>query len=154
MLKSRREFLTQTSLGLLAVAAAHRSNAQQPIDLPPGAPPAFGVGPAVGPEVSPATFAEAEKLVQVEMTAGERAMAAASWRKTMAALYERRTGPRKVALESTLAPATRWNPLLPSLETPGLETKTGPDYDRFVRSNPDPGPLPARDEDIAFGSVT
>src|ERR1700678_244284 len=131
MLKSRREFLTQTSLGLLAVAAAHRSNAQQPIDLPPGAPPAFGVGPAVGPEVSPATFAEAEKLVQVEMTAGERAMAAASWRKTMAALYERRTGPRKVALESTLAPASRWNPALP-------EIKIGPDRDQFVRSQTDP----------------
>src|SRR6202522_1772104 len=149
MLKSRREFLTQTSLGLLAVAAAHRSNAQQPIDLPPGAPPAFGVGPAVGPEVSPATFAEAEKLVQVEMTAGERAMAAASWRKTMAALYERRTGPRKIALESTLAPATRWNPVLP-----GLAAQAGPEHDRFVRSNADPGPLPARDEDIAFASVT
>jgi len=149
MLKSRREFLTQTSLGLLAAAAARRSNAQQATDLPPGAPPAFGVGPAVGPEVSPVTFAEAEKLVQVEMTAAQCTMAAASWRKTMAALYERRTGPRKVTLESTLAPATRWNPVLP-----GLAAKTGPEHDRFIRSNADPGALPARDEDIAFASVT
>ena len=148
MSKSRRQFLTQTSLGLLAAATAFRSNAQQPSDLPPGAPPAFGVGPAVGPEVSPATFAEAEKLVQVELNASERAMAAGSWRKTMAALYERRTGPREVALESTLAPATRWNPVLPS-----LATKTGPERDRFVRSNIDPGPLPTRDEDIAFASL-
>ena len=74
-------------------------------------------------------------------------MAASSWRKTMAALYERRTGPRKIALESTLAPATRWNPMLPGL-------KTEPDHDRFIRSSTDPGSLPARDEDIAFASVT
>jgi hypothetical protein len=147
MSKSRRQFLSQTSLGLLAAATVYRSYAQQPSDLPPGAPPAFGAGPAVGPEVSPSTFTEAEKLVQVEMTAPERAMAASSWRKTMAALYERRTGPRKVALESKLAPATRWNPLLPGL-------KPVPERDRFVRSNADPGLLPARDEDIAFASLT
>src|SRR6266852_6351967 len=101
MANSRRQFLTQTSLGLLGAATSYRVLAQQPSDLPPGAPPAFGAGPAVGPEVSPSIFAEAEKLVQVEMTAPERAMAARSWRKTMAALYERRTGPRKVALESS-----------------------------------------------------
>ncbi len=151
MAKSRRQFLTQTSLGLLATATAFCSYAQQPADLPPGAPPAFGTGPAVGPEVSPSTFAEAEKLVQFEMSASERAMAAGSWRKTMAALYERRVGPRRVALESTLAPASRWDPMLP-----GLASKAGPEpaRDRFIRSNSDPGPLPARDEDIAFASVT
>src|SRR5258706_5462565 len=147
MSKSRRQFLTQTSLGLLAAATAYGNYAQQPADLPPGAPPAFGAGPAIGPEVSPSTFAEAEKLVQVEMIVSERAMAAASWRKTMAALYERRTGPRKVVLESTLAPASRWDPMLPGF-------KSGPERDRFVRSNTDPGPLPARDEDIAFASLT
>jgi Asp-tRNA(Asn)/Glu-tRNA(Gln) amidotransferase A subunit family amidase len=147
MAKSRRQFLTQTSLGLLGAATVYRSYAQQPSDLPPGAPPAFGTGPAVGPEVSPSTFAEAEKLVQVELTPTERVMAASSWRKTMAALYERRTGPRKVALESGLAPASRWNPVLPGLGG-------GPERDRFIRSNVDPGPLPARDEDIAFASLT
>jgi Asp-tRNA(Asn)/Glu-tRNA(Gln) amidotransferase A subunit family amidase len=147
MSKSRRQFLTQTSLGLLAAATAHRSYAQQSSDLPPGAPPAFGTAPAVGPEVLPSTFAEAEKLVQVELTATERAMAAASWRTTMAGLYERRTGPRKVTLESTLAPASRWDPMLPGL-------KRGPERDAFIRSDFDPGTLPARDEDIAFASVT
>jgi len=149
MSKSRREFLTQTSLGLLAAGSVLRSYAQQPGGLPPGAPPAFGTGPAVGPEVSPTTFAEAEKLVQVELSNSERVMAAGSWRKTMAALYERRTGPRKVKLESSLAPASRWNPVLP-----GLAARTGPEHDRFLRSNMDPGPLPASDEDIAFASVT
>src|SRR5258708_1636163 len=149
MSKSRRQFLTQTSLGLLAAATAYRSYAQRPGDLPPGAPPAFGTSPPVGPEVSATTFAEAEKVVQVELSASERAMAAGSWRKTMAALYERRTGPRKLALEPTLAPASHWNPVLPS-----LAAKTGPARDRFIRSNSDPGPLPARDEDIAFASLS
>ena len=127
-LKSRRQFLTETSLGLLAVATVQQSYAQQPSDLPPGAPPAFGTGPAVGPEVSASTFTEAEKLVQVELSATERAVAASSWRKTMASLYERRTGPRKVALESTLAPASGWNPVLP-----GLAAETGPERDQFIR---------------------
>jgi Asp-tRNA(Asn)/Glu-tRNA(Gln) amidotransferase A subunit family amidase len=147
MSKSRREFLTHTSLSLLAVATGCRSYAQESSQLPPGAPPAFGTAPAVGPEVSPSTFAEAEKLVQVEMTAAERAIAAASWRTTMAGLYERRTGPRKVSLESALAPASRWDPMLPGL-------KSGPERNEFVRSSADAGPLPARDEDIAFSSVT
>jgi Asp-tRNA(Asn)/Glu-tRNA(Gln) amidotransferase A subunit family amidase len=147
MSKSRRQFLTQTSLSLLAVATANRSYAQQSSDLPPGAPPAFGTAPPVGPQVSPSTFAEAEKLIQVELTTGERVMAAASWRTTMAGLYERRMGPRKVALESTLAPASRWDPTLPGLHS-------GPERNQFVRSNTDPGPLPERDEDIAFASVT
>ena len=147
MAKSRRQFLTETSLGLLATATAYRCYAQQPGDLPPGAPPAFGTGPAVGPEVSPSTFAEAEKLVQIDLTASERAMAASSWRKTMAALYERRTGPRQVKLASTAAPASRWDPMLPGM-------KRGAERDVFIRANVDPGPLPARDEDIAFARVT
>ena len=150
MAKSRRQFLTITSMGILGASAAlqRQNTAQQnPADLPPGAPPAFGAGPAVGPEVSATTFAEAEKLVQFEMTPAERTVAADSWRKTMAALYERRTGPRKLALPTTIAPATRWDPILPG-------QKSGPEHDRFVRSSIDPGPLPARDEDIAFATVT
>lgn len=149
MSKSRREFLTVTSLGVLGAATLPGQNpqAQNPGALPPGAPPAFGTAPPAGPEVSPTTFAEAEKLVQFDMTPSERAMAAATWRQTMAGLYERRTGSRKLALETTLAPATRWNPILPG-------QKAGPERDRFVRSNVDPGPLPAREEDIAFAPVT
>ena len=149
--KSRREFLAVTTLGTLGVAAASaiKLNAQEqtPSDLPPGAPSAFGTGSPVGPEVTTATFAEAEKLMQFELTGAERAMAAATWRKTMASLYERRTGPRKVALETTLSPATRWDPVLPGL-------KAGPARDQFIRSKADPGPLPAKDADIAFASVT
>src|ERR1039457_5076916 len=146
MSKSRREFLTLTSVALIGATITGNSRAQTPSGLPPGAPPAFGAGPAVGPEVSPSTFAEAQKLVQIEMTEPERAQAAGSWRTNMAALYERRTGPRKVALETTLAPATQWNPVLPGM-------KAGPERDRFVRSNTAPKPLPADGEDIAFASV-
>ena len=145
-MKSRRQFITLTSLSLLGAAAA-QGQSQNPSQLTPGAPPAFGTAPEVGPEVSSATFAEAEKLVQFEMTASERNVAADSWRRTMAAVYERRTGPRKAELDATLSPATLWNPVLPGL-------KTTPERDRFVRSNTDPGPLPSRDEDIAYSPVT
>ncbi|MGB8062993.1 MAG: amidase [Candidatus Sulfotelmatobacter sp.] len=146
MSKSRREFLTITSLGMLGVAAVSRLHAQNMSTLPPGAPSAFGAGPAFGPEVSVTTFAEAEKLVQFPLTDSERAMAAASWRKTMASLYERRVGPRKLALEDTLAPATTWNPMLPGM-------KPVAEQDRFVRSHSETS-LPAKDEDIAFAPVT
>src|ERR1700735_310815 len=146
MSKSRREFITATSLGLLAAAIPGHAQDQKP-ELPPGAPPAFGTGQAVGPKVSPETFVEAEKLVQVELNATECDTAAASWRVNMAPLYERRTGPHKVELDSTLAPYSRWDPVLPG-------QKTLPARDRFVRSDSDPAPLPANDEDIAFASVT
>jgi Asp-tRNA(Asn)/Glu-tRNA(Gln) amidotransferase A subunit family amidase len=146
MTKSRREFLADTSFGLLGAVAVGRIQEQKP-DLPPGAPPAFGTAPPVGPEVSPSTFAEAEKLVQVENTAVHRVEAADSWRVSMAPLYERRTGPQKVALASTLAPYSRWDPVLPG-------EKTGPKRDQFIRSETDPGPVPASDEDIAFASVS
>ena len=101
----------------------------------------------VGPEVSAATFAEAEKLMQVTLSDTERAMAAASWRRSMAAMLERRTGPRKVGIEPEIAPATRWNPVLPG-------AKPGPERDQFVRTKADPGPLPASDDAIAFAPVT
>jgi hypothetical protein len=77
--------------------------------------------------VSPATFAEAEKLMQVTMTPAERHQAADSWRESMAPYLERRTGPRKVGIASTDAPGTLWNPLLPGIPMP-------PSRDRFVRS--------------------
>jgi len=147
MAKSRREFLTDTSLGVLGAMAAVPALAQNPTELPPGAPPAFGTSPPVGPEVSVATFTEAEKLVQIEMSAPDLAQAASSWRTNLASVYERRTGPHKVTIETAVAPWSRWDPVLPG-------QKAGPERDRFVRSEADPGPLPPKDEDIAFASVT
>jgi Asp-tRNA(Asn)/Glu-tRNA(Gln) amidotransferase A subunit family amidase len=155
MSKSRRQFLAQASLGLLGAAVASTVDAQQPTptpaqkpaEPPAGTPPAFGTAPAVGPEVSPATFAEAEKLMQVELSAAERAEAAGNWRNSMAPLYERRTGPRKIDLEPTMAPYSNWNPVLPG-------EMAGPQHDEFNWSRPNPGPLPKDDEDIAFAPVT
>jgi len=112
----------------------------------PGAPPAFGTSPAVGPAVSAATFSEAEKLVQIEMTAKNLAQAAENWQESLAGVYERRTGPKKLAIEDTVAPATTWNPMLPG-------TASGAAKDFFVASSQPVPRLPARDEDIAFAPV-
>ena len=155
-MKFRRAFLIKAPLGLLAVATASRAE-QTPAPTsmptpPPGAPPTFGATAAVGPEVTPATFAEAEKLVQVTMTPAQRAMAARSWRVSMASMQERRSGPRKLALEESVAPASQFNPVFP-----GTASSAGARRERFVRSAARPGPsgqLPARDEDIAFAPVT
>jgi Asp-tRNA(Asn)/Glu-tRNA(Gln) amidotransferase A subunit family amidase len=147
MPKSRRHFLMAGSLGLLGGAAMSRTEGQQPTEPPPGEPPAFGTGPAVGPEVSPTTLAEAEKLAQVELRAKDRELAAKSWRQNLASLYERRTGPRKTTLEPSVSPASHWNPAIPGV-------KVVPERDRFVRNAADPGPLPKNDEDIAFAPVT
>ena len=149
-MKSRRQFLIKAPIGLLGVAAMPGLATEPKADAPPpGAPPTFGTAPAVGPEVTAFTFAEAEKLVQVTMTAAERTMAAASWRTSMAGMLERRTGPRKVLLEASVAPATQWNPLLLL-----GGAKAGPARNKFVRTQSGPGPLPARDEDIAFAPLT
>src|SRR5258707_12480294 len=145
--KSRRQFLAQTSLGILGAAVGCHQEASKPSSQPPGSPSAFGTSPAVGPVVSASTFAEAEKLMRIELTEGERSQIAGNWREAMAGLYERRTGPKKVSFESTLAPASRWNPVLP-----GMSLVSG--QNRFVRSSVDPGPLPTNDADIAFASVT
>jgi len=151
---SRRQFLIKAPLGLAATIAACNGSGQQSSPAgsaattpeTPGAPPAFNTAPPVGPEVSPATFAEAEKLMQVTMTPAQREMATKSWRTSMAALFERRTGPRKLALEDTLAPATRWTP--DTTKEPAAANS-----DRFVRSTSPDVPLPTSDADIAFAPV-
>jgi Asp-tRNA(Asn)/Glu-tRNA(Gln) amidotransferase A subunit family amidase len=148
MSASRREFVALGSMGLLGTAMAGRSQTPTQQSETPGAPPAFGTSPAVGPEVSTATFKEAEKLMQVEMKQADLAEAAANWREQMAPVYERRVGPRKLALEPTLHPATTWNPALPGIST-GM-----PATDRFERSTDRHSPLPAKDEEIAFAPVT
>src|ERR1035438_3161256 len=106
MLRSRREFLTQSTLAMLGAAAKPMRTPQGPgaSEPTPGAPPAFGTLAPAGPEVSPATFTEAEKLVQVELTSAERDLAASSWRANMASGYGRRTAPRKVEPERQKAP--------------------------------------------------
>src|SRR6516162_1233669 len=162
--KTRRDFLVEITLrvaaGVMGLSAAStdeakiaggtRSNARaarSEQQQPAGAPPAFGTGPGVGPVPTPTTFSEAEKLVQVQLSEVQCAQAAASWRGNMSQLYERRTGPRKVELSPTVAPFSRVVSLLPG-------QKVAVTRNRFVRSKSDPGPLPQKDEDLAFAPVT
>ena len=150
MSNTRRRFFSGTSGILMAALAACRKQASpasaSSTSLPPGTPPAFGTSPDVGPVVSAATFAEAEKLVRFELTPAERETAAGNWRNSMAALYERRTGPRKFFPPSTVAPATRWEPV--SITQPG-----GSGRDHFVRTKIAERALPVSDQDIAFAPV-
>ena len=137
MAKTRREFLAEAAVGLAGVAAGAAGalpvEAQDPVQqptpaqLPAGAPPAFGTGQGMGPEVSAATFTEAEKLAQVELSKPHLQMAASSWRGNLSFTYERRTGPRKVALPASVAPYSSWNPALPGMTI-------GPNENRFVRT--------------------
>jgi Asp-tRNA(Asn)/Glu-tRNA(Gln) amidotransferase A subunit family amidase len=98
-------------------------------------------------DVSPETFLEAQKLARVVLTRAERLMASEDWARSMAPLYERRTGPRKVELDSTLPPGSSWNPALPAHQSPA-----GPD--RFCPARVHPGLLPTREDDIAFAPLT
>ena len=70
------------------------------------------------------------------MTDAQREMAATSWATSMAGMLERRTGPRRLALEESLAPATVWDPVLPG-------HNVGPARARFIASEVKAGPLPA-----------
>ena len=155
-MNTRRQFMSKGPLALLAAAAACRAR-EQPGEpegergstaqdkATPGAPPTFGTMNQAGPEVSPQTFAEAEKLVQLTLTDREREQMAASWRKSMAALLERRTGPRRLAIAPETPPGFVWNPVLPGVAVPERS-------ERFVRSQTEAS-LPAEDADIAYSPV-
>jgi len=153
-MNTRRQFLIRAPLAVLVAAAACRNKSQstssQSTPVTPGAPPTFGTGTGTGPAVTPATFAEAERLMQVTMTETERQQAADSWRTSLAPYLERRTGPRKIAIAATDAPATLWNPMLPGIAASPSRAQ----LDRFVRSKPDDAPLPSSDDAIAFAPVT
>ena len=146
-MKTRREFLAQAGLGIVGAAVAKPGVPQDPTQEPAGMPPAFGTAKPVGPEVSVATFREAEKLAQVELQPRDIEQAANTWRVNLAPLYERRVGPRKLDLPDGLAPYSRWNPVLPG-------ATAGPVRDRLVCTKIGNLPLPANDADIAFAPVT
>jgi Asp-tRNA(Asn)/Glu-tRNA(Gln) amidotransferase A subunit family amidase len=159
MAGSRREFLAKGSMGLVAAAMAGKAAGGEVPQVAttlttPGAqvagePGAFGTAPATGPEVSVETFVQAEKLVQVEMSGKDLAEAAGNWRQSMAAVYERRVGPRKLAIGYDVAPATVWNPLMPKMQ--GVAVVVG--ESSLVRDAGMDAALPSSDEDIAFAPV-
>ncbi len=85
------------------------------------------------------------------MSSAERVEAASNWRNSMAALLERRVGPRKLALGAEDVPATTWNP---SLAHPAvLPSKAALDEARPIFSTIN-ATLPADDAAIAFAPVT
>jgi len=152
MARSRRDFIAQSSLGLLGAAIVPQASGQTPASpqaQTPGAPPTFGSAPAVGPKVSAETFVEAGKLMQIEMKPSDLAEAAANWQQSMASVYERRVGPRKLAMTDADVPATVWNSELKAVNQPTVV----PDA-TFKRSPATGRPLPASDDDIAFSPVT
>jgi Asp-tRNA(Asn)/Glu-tRNA(Gln) amidotransferase A subunit family amidase len=89
--------------------------------------------------------------MQVTMTEAERQQAADSWRSLLAPYLERRTGPRKVAIADTEAPAMLWNPMIPGVTAAKVVSSA---QDNFVRSKANAAPLPLSDDLIAFAPVT
>ena len=150
MARSRREFLAKSGMGLMGAAMAGgeaKAMGRQTASTP-GAPPAFGTAAAVGPKVGVETFVEAEKLVQVEMTPAERVEAAGNWQSSMAALFERRVGPRKVELRDGEAPATVWGP-----ESAKAGPRDSAAREVLVTVHDYEAPLPETEEGIAFAPV-
>ena len=89
------------------------------------------------------TIAAAERVMGVRYTEAERAMMQGN----LAPQIENARKRRELAFPNDLAPATRFDPRLPGFRAPGPQ--------RALRwSEPDPGPLPPSDEDIAFAPVT
>ncbi|SFS09717.1 Asp-tRNAAsn/Glu-tRNAGln amidotransferase A subunit [Granulicella pectinivorans] len=147
MKKTRRQFAVEASLVAMgALGISGEAQVPAPQQPTPGAPPAFGTAPPVGPEVTVSTFAEAEKLMQSPLSAKDRAEAAGNWRQSMAAVYERRVGPRKLMPLDGEAPATVWDPSL------GMHAGVG--AAKFVRSAASGAALPKDDAAIAFSTVT
>lgn len=148
MPRTRRQFFSEASAAVIGAAAL--SGCQKESDsalAPAGNPPAFGVAPGSGPEISPGTILEAEKLMNVDLSEGELAQAAGNWRNSMGALLERRTGPRKVSLEDSLVPWSSGHAALSGVPS-------GPQVNRFLRTAGVPEPLPSNDADIAFAPLT
>ena len=155
--KTRREFGRDAAL-LVAGVGSGVVEAQVQTPVTPGAPPAFGTGTAAGPEVTVGTFVEAEKVVQVSLTAKDRVEVAGNWRVAMAPLYERRVGPKKVGIPDSVVPGTLWNPLVAGAPVGRkFGTSAGDTDDRVVRL-PSPSemrvPLPGTDAEIAFAPVS
>ena len=88
------------------------------------------------------TIAAAERVMGVRYTEAERALMQGN----LAPQIENALRRRDLAFPNHLAPATRFDPRLPGFRAPATQ---GP----MRWSEPDPGPLPAGDEDIAFAAV-
>ena len=89
------------------------------------------------------TIAAAERLMGVRYTDAERALMQGN----LAPQIENARKRRELDFPNDLAPATRFDPRLPGFRAPGPQPP-------LRWSEPDPGPLPSEEEDIAFAPVT
>ncbi len=145
-MKSRRQFLASAPIGLAGVVAGAQAQAPAATPLAGGsATPSEAA--TTGLDVTAQTFAESEKLMQVGLTRAQREQAAFSWPSAMAPLAARRVGAHALALPESLPPAATWRPA-------EVAPVAMPAHDRIVRSPDAAGPLPARDDDIAYAPVT
>jgi len=120
---------------------------RSPRNSRPERPPRSAPGPLSAPMSRRRTFGEAEKLVQVNLSTTDRAQAAETWRVNVASLYERRTGPRTIALEPTLGLGRATIPFSPA-------RAPAPSAINLSAPRPTQAPCPTSDADIAFASVT
>lgn len=142
--RNRREFILRAAVALAAAEAAGGSLAFSSPLRGRVAQEDAGRSPA---PIDPAVIAAAERLAGIEFTDAERATIAATIGEQLAWLEARRSvGP----LPNSLAPATVFRALLPG-RRPRWRTPDG-DVRGFVEA--DPGPLPARDVDLAFAPVS
>jgi Asp-tRNA(Asn)/Glu-tRNA(Gln) amidotransferase A subunit family amidase len=137
---SRRKFIAGTAVLAGAAALARTSEAAPDAGVLSSTP----VAPAAGPwPITPTTFLEAEKLVELENTPAHRAEAASSWDMNFGALLKSR---RAYHPADSVVPATLWDPRVPGAPTGPTRTRT-----HFSRSTL---PLPSAEEDIAYAPVT
>ena len=147
--KSRRRFLTEGALTLAGMAVAASGEARAAPDA--GTSAGSGTGSifsgtpgdaagSPGPPVTAETFAHAEKLMRVSMTAEQRTLAADSWNLNIGPFFARRDFPL-----GDEAPGMVWNPVLRG-------TGRMPKRNRVVRSSSS-ARKPPSGEELAFAPV-
>ena len=140
--KSRRQFLSETTLTLLATATSFAEAQNPPASQTPGMPPAFGTAPAAGPKSHRADFVEPKSCPAPLTKPTEQA--ACNWRNAMAPLYERRIGPRKLAIPPTFAllhqstPCCPANPTAPPQTNSSAPRTSRPSPNRRLTTSPSP----------------
>ncbi|MHC4948975.1 MAG: amidase [Planctomycetota bacterium] len=140
---NRRDFLVwSTAMAGVAAAAGRAGAAPRTPEPGPVARQGQPEGP-LDPEVTEATFAEAERLAGIRFTADERLQMLGTIGDQLAMLRRRSAGDPP---PNTLAPATRFDPRLPGMT---FDREARP----VVHADEDPGPMPVDDESIAFASA-
>ena len=140
---SRRTFLASTAVAAASTALPRRAVADTPAATP--APPAttgFGPPTPVPAGVTLKTIEEGEKLAVVQFRPEQRKLLLDSLGDQLAWPVQR----RKTPLPQSLAPASKFSPLLPGMAFPSGKSA-------LVRPKAAASPVPKTDDDLAFASV-